>query len=74
MDSVFLYLFFKFILAHIRATGSLNVKYAGEPVYLVLPVILRLCTILSLGIISIVQLPFVVTMYPICSNRVSYKL
>ena len=33
------------------AIATLNVKYAGEPVYLALSVILGLCAILSLGII-----------------------
>ena len=43
------------------AIVTLNVKYAGEPVYLALSVILGLCAILSLGIISIVRLPFVLS-------------
>ena len=34
------------------AIATLNVKYAGEPVYLSLSAILGLCAILSLGIIS----------------------
>ena len=63
------FLFFFFILAHVWhmfgqlgvAIVTLNVKYAGEPVYLALSVILGLCAILSLGIISIVRLPFVLS-------------
>ena len=43
------------------AIVTLNVKYAGEPVYLALSVILGLCAILSLGIISTVRLPFVLS-------------
>ena len=43
------------------AIVTLNVKYAGEPVYLALSDILGLCAILSLGIISIVRLPFVLS-------------
>ena len=41
--------------------ATLNVKYAGEPVYLALSVIIGLCAILSLGIISIVRLPFILS-------------
>ena len=58
--------FFFFSFWHILgqlvvAIATLNVKYAGEPVYLALSVILGLCAILSLGIISIVRLPFVLS-------------
>ena len=59
------FFFVFFILAHIWATGcsfaTLNVKYAGESVYLALSVILELCAILSLGIMSIVRLLFVLS-------------
>ena len=65
LDSVsFFFFFFSFwrIFGQlVVAIATLNVKYAGEPVYLALSVILGLCAILSLGIISIVRLPFVLS-------------
>ena len=62
VDSFFiLFCFFSFWHMFGQLVVTLNVKYAGEPVYLSLSVILGLCTILSLGIISIVRLPFVLS-------------
>ena len=64
LDSVSFLFFFSFwhIFGQlVVAIATLNVKYAGEPVYLALSVILGLCAILSLGIISIVRLPFVLS-------------
>ena len=57
----FLFSFWHMFGQLVVAIVTLNVKYAGEPVYLAPSVILGLCAILSLGIISIVQLPFVLS-------------
>ena len=63
MDSVFFVCYsFQHIFGQlIVAIATLNVKYAGGPVYLALSLILGLCTILFLDIISIVRLPFVLS-------------